>query len=139
MKTTTTWAAAAGRITGTAARGLLWAHRTIDWAEVGAIVLQGLQILIVLTLLAGRATRRGWDALPLLSERLGRVYARMLAGPAVIVTGPARPAVRPTAAPIVTTRRVDLEALTCRQLRELTGTRRKLAKRQLVELAMAEA
>ena len=77
MTNATTIAGAAGRITGAAARGLLWAYRTIDWAEVAEIVLHGLQILIVLTLLAGRATRRAWDALPVLSERLGRWYARL--------------------------------------------------------------
>lgn len=133
---TITWAGTAGRITGIAAKGLLWAHRTINWAEVAQIVLQGLQILIVLTLLAGRATRSAWDALLEQSERLSRGYARLLLGPApepiVIITGPARPVPQPTG-PI----RAELEAMTCRQLMALTGTRRKLAKRQLLELALA--
>lgn len=78
MTNTTTWAGTAGRLTGAAARGLLWAYRTIDWAEVAEIVLHGLQILIVLTLLTGRATRRAWDALPVLSDRLSRWYAHLL-------------------------------------------------------------
>jgi hypothetical protein len=116
----TTMAGTAGRITGTAAKGLIWAYRTIDWAEVGAIVLHGLQVLIVLTLLAGRYSRRAWDAVPALSERLGHWYAGLIA---------------PTPAP--TYKRAELEQLTCRQLMAITGTRRKLAKRHLVELALA--
>jgi hypothetical protein len=137
---TTTWAGTAGRITGTAAKGMHWAHRQIDWAEVAQIVLHGLQALIALTLLAGRATRRAWDALPGLSERLGKAYARLLVGPppapVVIVTGPARPVPQPIG-PLATRHRADLEAMTCRQLMALTGTRRKLGKRQLLELALA--
>ena len=125
MTNTTTWAGTAGRLTGAAARGLLWAYRTIDWAEVAAIVLHGLQILIVLTLLAGRATRRAWDALPVLSERLGCWYARLLAPAA------------PTPAPCVISIRQELEQLSCRQIRQRYGIRRKLAKRQLIELALA--
>jgi hypothetical protein len=141
METTTTLAGAAGRTIGTAARGLLWAHRQIDWAEVAAIVLHGLQILICMTLLAGRWARRAWDALPLLSERLGRAYARLIVTPQpepievpVLVL---QPAVAVTPAPIITNRRVALEQLTNRELRELVGTRKRLAKRQLIELALA--
>lgn len=127
MTNATTIAGAAGRITGTAARGLLWAYRTIDWAEAAEIVLHGLQILIVLTLLAGRATRRAWDALPVLSERLGRWYSRLL-----VPTAPT-----PTPAPCVISIRQELEQLSCRQIRQRYGIRRKLAKRELVELALA--
>lgn len=123
--TNTTWAGTAGRLAGTAARGLICAYRTIDWAEVGSIVLHGLQILIVLTLLAGRATRRAWDALPVLSEQLGSWYARLL------VPTTAAPA------PCVTGTRRELEHLSCRQIRERYGIRRKLAKQQLIELALA--
>ena len=126
MTNTTTIAGAAGRITGAAARRLLWAYRTIDWAEVAEIVLHGLQILIVLTLLAGRATRRAWDALPVLSERLGRWYARLLVG-----------ATAAAPAPCVSSIRQELEQLSCRQIRQRYGIRRKLAKQQLIELALA--
>ena len=69
----------AGRIAGTAARGLQWAYETIDWAEVGQIVLEGIKVLIVFSLLAGRLTRRLWDALPGVSEQLGRRWAEVLA------------------------------------------------------------
>jgi hypothetical protein len=79
METTrTTIAGTAGRIAGTTARGLLWLNEQIDWPEVGQIVLQGLQILIVLTLLAGRYSRRAWDHLPVLSAQLGSWYAGLL-------------------------------------------------------------
>ena len=122
--TNTTMAGTAGRITGTAAKGLIWAYRTIDWAEVGAIVLHGLQVLIVLTLLAGRYSRRAWDTVPVLSERLGHWYASLIA-----------PATAP--APTPARQRAELEQLTCRQLMAITGTRRKLAKRHLIELALA--
>jgi hypothetical protein len=126
--TNTNLAGTAGRITGTVAKGLIWAYRTIDWAEVGAIVLHGLQVLIVLTLLAGRTSRRAWDTVPVLSERLGHWYASLIA-----------PATAPTPAPVPTPvrQRADLEQLTCRQLMALTNTRRKLAKRHLIELALA--
>lgn len=139
--TVTTWAGTAGRIAGTATKGLRWAHRQIDWAEVAKIVLHGLQVLIVLTLLAGRATRSAWDALLELSERLGKAYARLIVRPepTTIVAIPA--AIKPVphhGKPINTNHRIaELEAMTCRQLMALTGTRRKLAKRQLVELALA--
>lgn len=95
--------------------------RQIDWAEVRATAWHGLQVAIVLTLLAGRMTRRGWDALPVLSERLGKAYTRLLVGP------PVTP--RPVPA--------DLQALTRRQLQQLTGVRRNLSKRELIALALA--
>jgi hypothetical protein len=128
-KTITTVAGAAGRISGTATRGLIWACRQVDWAEVGAVVLQGLQVLIVLTLLAGRYARRAWDALPVLSEQLGRWYGGLIVRPADPIA--------PVAAPVQVNPRQQLEALTCRQLREITGVRRKIAKAQLIELALA--
>lgn len=129
-----TIAGTAGRITGTAARGLIWAHRTIDWAEVGAIVLEGLQVLIVLTLLAGRATRRAWDALVPTSEALGRSYSRWLvpATEAAQAAAPAAPAIHPLA--VLAT---ELEQLTRTELQALACTRRRLAKAQLISLTLA--
>lgn len=100
--TTTTIAATAGRIADTAARGLLWAYKTIDWSEVGAIVLHGLQVLVVLTLLAGRGARRLWDALPGISERMGQAYAAWLVGETVQtvqVSTPSTPCTTPAATP----------------------------------------
>lgn len=111
---TTTLAGAAGRTAGTVARHLI---HEVNWQEVAALVLDCLTALAILTLLAGRATRRAWDALPGLSEALGRWYARLL-------VGAARPCRR------------ELERLTQRQLMAVVGTRRRLAKRELVELAI---
>jgi hypothetical protein len=131
MNTTiTTLAGTAGRITGTTAAGVLWVYRNTDWAEAWAVVLQGLKVAIVLTLLAGRATRRCWDALPGWSEQLGRWYAARIAPVAL-------PAFQIAPVPARVEVRQQLEALTCRQLREITGVRRKMAKRQLIELALA--
>ena len=131
MNTTiTTLAGTAGRITGTATAGALWIYRNTDWAEAWAALLQGLKVAIVLTLLAGRLARRWWDALPGWSEQLGQWYADRVAPVALhafqIAPVPARVEVRQ-----------QLEGLTCRQLREITGIRRKMAKRQLIELALA--
>lgn len=122
---TTTLAGAAGRVAGTTVRVIC----QIDWAEVAALVLDCLTALAIITLLAGRACRRAWDALPVLGERLGRWYARLLVpAPAV----PAPPTVHPLAA-LAT----SLEALTRRELQALAGTRRNLPRRQLVALALA--
>jgi hypothetical protein len=148
MSTITTLAGTAGRITGTAAAGVIWVHRNTDWAEVGAVVLRGLQVAIVLTLLAGRYTRKAWDALPGLSEQLGRWYAERITPPDEVIdlTGlewpmPIQllpvPAYMPAAVPARVDARLSLESLTCAQLREITGIRRKLAKAQLIELALA--
>lgn len=111
---TITAAGRAGRIAGTAARGLQWACETIDWAEVGQIVLEGLKLLIVLTLLAGRATRRAWDALPVLSEQLGCWWAQALApAPAVPVIQQPIAALAPITATLVAAREA-LERLIAR-------------------------
>lgn len=78
-----------GRLAGTLVRHLRWLNDQIDWAEVAEIVIHGLKILIVLTLLAGRATRRAWDGLPGLSERLGKAYAALLVPTAPLAAAPA--------------------------------------------------
>lgn len=128
---TKTLPATAGRIAGTAVRHLIWLERQIDWAEVGAIVLHGLQVLIVLTLLAGRATRRAWDALPELSERMGRCYSRLLVRPAA--SAPVAPPLVHPLQPLA----IELEQLTRSELQRIAGCRRRLAKAQLVALALA--
>lgn len=70
----------AGRVAGIAYVHTRRTVALIDWAEVAAIVLHGLQVLIALTMLAGQMTRRAWDALPTLSEQLGQWYATALTG-----------------------------------------------------------
>lgn len=126
-----------GRIAGTTVRHLVWLNDQIDWTEVGAIVLHGLQVLVVLTLLAGRGTRRLWDQLPAFSERMGKAYSRLV----VRTTAPTEQvtiAPQPVMSPLVTMAQ-ELEQLTVRELMAIVGTRRKLAKRQLIEMAVAIA
>lgn len=53
----------------TTARHLIAIERQIDWQEVGTIALHGLQVLVVMTLLARPLTRRAWDAPVTISER----------------------------------------------------------------------
>lgn len=68
------------RTLGTAYGYTRYIARQIDWAEVAAIVLHGLQVLIAMTLLAGQYTRRAWDSLLLFSERMGKAYSWLLLG-----------------------------------------------------------
>ena len=128
--TTLSLAGTAGRIAGTTIRGALWINAHIDWREVGAVVLHGLQVLIVFVLLAGRLTRRLWDHLPTVSEGLGCWYASLLTQSQA---WPAAPAVVHPLAELA----MQLEQLTSRELRALAGVRRKLPKRQLVALLVA--
>lgn len=125
MTTITTIAGTAGRIAGTAAKSILWINDQIDWAEVSQIVIDGIKVLIVLTFLAGRATRMAWAQLLQASEHLGCWYATLLT---------------PTVIPIMIHPLADLahqlEQLTCRELRAITGCRRHLSKAQLIELAV---
>jgi hypothetical protein len=123
---------AAGRAAGTIARALIWAYHEIDWAEVAALVIACLTALAILTLLAGRACRRAWDGLPGMSEALGRWYAAMLVGATPAPAVAPAPVVHPLAALAS-----GLEQLSCRELRELLGTRRRPAKRELIATALA--
>jgi len=107
-----------------------YARFRVDWAEVGAIVLHGLQVLIVLTLLAGQYTRRLWDALPALSEQLGKCYAAALGVAAAAVPAALHPLAVIAA---------EMEQLTLRELQAATGIRRKVAKRQLIATAITLA
>lgn len=93
--------------------------RLIYWEEVAGLVLDCLKVLIVATLLAGRLTRRGWDALPSLSEQLGAWFSAQIIGwPLPELT---------------------LAGMSHRDLQELTGIRRKLAKHQLIAIAVGAA
>lgn len=76
-----------------------------------------------------------------LNDRLSTAWRRLLVPePQVLAEQPAKP-IHPTpAVPAVNALAVigsELEALTCRQLRELTGCRSKLPKARLVALALS--
>lgn len=101
-----------------------WAHREIDWRLVALIVRDGLVALVALAWLALAWTRQ---TLIVTSERLGRCYAAAWITPVVVA-----PVVHPLA--LVAE---DLEQLTCKQLRELVGTRRKVRKAELIAMALA--
>lgn len=139
MSTTPSIPRQVGRTLGTAARGLVWAYRTIDWAEVAQIVIQCLKILVVLALLAGRGTRSLCDGLPGFSERIGKAYAALLVPPKTVQTVKA-PITLPQRAPHLQALEFELEQLMAtphRQLMAMAGTRRKLSKRQLVAMLAA--
>jgi hypothetical protein len=120
---------AAGRFVGR----LLWPAihftaatlRLIEWRIVAAVVFDCLKVLAVAAYVAAVMARRGLiDA----SAALGRRYSA-----AVAPAAPIAPAAYHPAAVIA----ADLGALTCAQLRALTGCRRKLPKAQLIALALA--
>lgn len=131
----TTIAGTAGRLAGTAARHLIWVESQIDWAEVGAILLHGLQVLVVLTLLAGRYARRAWDALVPLSERLGKAYSRWLVGPAteapqVAVTVTTAPPSKPK--PLCAVKLFAADGMSQRQIAKTLGISRHCVKQALM-------
>jgi len=99
--------------------------RLIDWRIVAAVVIDCLKVLAVAAYVAALMARRGLIAL---SAAMGRRYAA-----AVAPAAPIAPAAYHPAAMIAG----GLSALTCAQLRALTGCRRKLPKAQLIALAIA--
>ena len=101
--------------------------RLIDWRFVAAVVFDCLKVLAVAAYVAAVMARRG---LITASAALGRRYAAAVVpiAPAVVV-----PPISHPAAVIAG----ELSALTCAQLRALTGCRRKLPKAQLIALALA--
>ena len=102
-----------------------WAHREIDWRLVALVVRDGLVALVALTWLALTWTRQTLIAA---SERLGRCYAAAWVTPSVVMA----PVVHPLA--LVAE---DLERLTCKQLHELIGTKRRVRKAELIAMALA--
>jgi hypothetical protein len=125
----------------------------IDWNEAQATAIHALKVAIVLTLLAGRATRWVWDSLPEWSESMGQWYSSLITGDTTTSTSAAVRAVdtdnsvaseavsvTPTATvatPILAAIAGEsvLLNLSNAQLRQIAGTRRKLAKKELVILA----
>jgi hypothetical protein len=122
---------AAGRFVGRIAWPVIYwtiaTLRLIDWRLVAAVVIDCLKVLAVAAYVAAAMARRVLiDA----SAALGRRYSA-----AVVPIAPAlvAPPISHPAAMIAG----ELSALTCAQLRALTGCRRKLPKAQLIALALA--
>jgi hypothetical protein len=127
-----------------------WFFRTVEWPTVAAVVIDCLKALAVLCWLVAVEGRR---LLITASASLGRRYAAALASApspvvtdrppvVVVVAAPLVVASAPSAPPVAHPLAVvaaSLEALTCRELRALTGTRRKARKAELVALALALA
>jgi hypothetical protein len=99
--------------------------RLIDWRIVAAVVFDCLKVLAVAAYVAAVMARRGLIAA---SAALGRRFAATVAPAA-----PIAPAAYHPAAVIA----ADMAALTCAQLRALTGCRRKIRKAELIALAIA--
>ena len=116
---------ATGRILWPVIRFTIATLRLIDWRFVAAVVFDCLKVLAVAAYVAAVMARRGLIAL---SAAMGRRYAATVAPAA-----PIAPAAYHPAAVIA----ADLGALTCAQLRALTGCRRRLPKAQLIALAIA--
>ena len=98
--------------------------RLIDWQTVAAVVFDCLKVLAVAAYVAAVMARRG---LINASAAMGRRYSA-----AVVPSAPAAPAAYHPAAIIAG----ELSALTCAQLRALTGCRRKIRKADLIALAI---
>ena len=127
----------AGRLTGrllwpvihATVAGLRWAARNIDWRLVATIVFEGLVAIGVALWMAAVWSHRNLIAL---SARLGRCYAALLTTPETVVAVTVLPMVHPLAEMAA-----DLETMTCKQLRELIGTKKRLRKAELIALAVA--
>lgn len=127
----------AGRLTGrilwpvihAVVAGLRWAAREIDWRLVATIVFEGLVAIGVALWMGSVWTHRNVIAL---SARLGRCYAALLTTPQTVVAVTVAPMVHPLA-----DMAADLESMTCKQLRELIGTKKRLRKAELIAIALA--
>jgi hypothetical protein len=141
-----------GRLLWPALHGLAaggrWFFRTVEWPTVAAVVIDCLKALAVLCWLVAVEGRR---LLITASAALGRRYSAALASaPSLVVADPLPVVASPVAiaSPVVVVApsphplavvAASLEALTCKELRALTGTRRKARKAELVALALALA
>lgn len=107
------------------ARAGRWFFANVDWRLVAAVVIDCLKVLAVAAYVAAVMARR---FLIHASAAMGRRYSA-----AVVPIAPAAPAAYHPAAVIAG----ELGALTCAQLRALTGCRRKIRKADLIALAIA--
>lgn len=128
----TTFAGTAGHALGTIVRSLLWFNAQIDWQFSLEIAIETLKSVICLVFVAGQISREGWEWILKSSEQLGRWYAAKIV--------PAAPRQSPLMPPHIHPLALmadELAALTARELREIVCSRRKLAKTQLIALAVS--
>ncbi len=111
----------------TVTRALRWAISEIDWREVATIVLHGLVAAVVLVWTAAIWIR---CQVLTLSERIGRTYAAFLVKQSA--TAKVNPMVHPLAEIAY-----ELDALTCKELRKITGMKRNVRKAHLIAYAIA--
>ena len=125
---------AAGRFVGRIAWPVIhWTAavvRLIDWRTVAAVVFDCAKVLAVTAYVAAVMARRGLIAF---SAAMGRRYAAAVVPAAPIAPAVVAPPIPHPAAVIA----ADMSALTCAQLRALTGCRRKICKADLIALAIA--
>ena len=107
-----------------------WFLANVDWRLVAAVVIDCLKVLAVAAYVAAVMSRR---FLISASEALGRRYSAAVVPAAPIAAVAVVPPMCHPAADLA----ADLAALTCAQLRTITGVRRKLRKSDLIALAIA--
>lgn len=123
-----------GRILGTTCRHMIRLNSLIDWQEVLTIVWQGLVTLVIMTYIAGQYARLAWHHLLMFSERMGKAYASFLVEPTPTLMQTVEPYVHPLF--VVAD---DLQQMTVKEIKAITGIKRKLVKAQLVACAVALA
>ena len=107
-----------------------WFFANVDWRLVAAVVIDCLKVLAVAAYVAAVMSRR---LLISASEALGRRYSAAVVPAAPVGAVAVVPPMCHPAADLA----ADLAALTCAQLRAMTGVRRKIRKADLIVLAIA--
>ena len=125
IRTTYQAGALMGRLLWPAIYWIAAVCKLIDWRFVALVVIDCLKVLIAFSV---TLTRMALPALIKGSAAMGRAYAAMV----VAKPAPSTPAINPLAAMAE-----ELEALTCKQLQALIGTKRKCRKSELVAMALA--
>lgn len=125
-----------GRILGTTCRHMIRLNSLIDWQEVLTIVWQGLVTLVIMTYIAGQYARLAWHHLLMFSERMGKAYASFVVQPTTTLS--IMQTVEPYIHPLFVVAD-DLQQMTVKEIKAITGIKRKLVKAQLVACAVALA
>jgi hypothetical protein len=130
---TTQLAGTTGHILGTLCRHLIKLNSLIDWREVLIIVWHGLITLVIMTYIAGQYARLAWNQLLILSERMGKAYAAFIVQPSHVPT--IKQTIKPYIHPLFVVAD-DLQQMKIKEIRNITGIKRKLTKGNLVACAV---